>query len=533
MKSISLEQIAIESLSKHNSGLYEIWDEDRKFIIKSAIGIQNYMSSGTLLMKSLMDGHPEILTCPGLMNRDLYGEIITLKRTNPEDLHKILTYDYLTMICGIPIIGSNKVIAAYHRGLDQLGEDKNYKLGCEEESYKNILIRIISSTYNKNQNLCFAHIYLIFILAYKILIEGEENRNEEKERELKFVWDLHSNVFEDVKEFFLHFSKVKVLHMWRDPISSIDSMYKHVHQTIIFKADEVKVGFGKRSVTQLILDAIFLDISWLDINKRPTPFNLYARLKFPFIEKNESKYIWLEELHLNPKEVLTKLCIWLDIKWYDLLLDSTFDGKKYWNRNGSDSFSGFNPEFATKKSNLINESDELVYKYIYNQCSAKKIYNIKHYKFLIRFFKRLSFEKSEYLHENKLYAIYKKINYNSKDDKEIKLIIAEYLFIKRNKIHVIDKVRDLDRSNNELIKHRVIREFNGKLFILRDSNINDSKIAIEMRKNNLNFKLKLKLTVAYHIMIAIDYLKIRICILKYIILNKIIKNKDIYPQKLF
>jgi hypothetical protein len=522
---IELNKIAIASLSMDNSGAYEIWDEDKKFIIKSAIGIQNYMSSGTLLMKSLMDGHPEILTCPGIMNSDLYTGINLLKRMKSEELHKIIFYNYFIHICGIPVIGSKKLIAAYDHGLDQLGEDKKYKVGCEEESYRKILLRIISSTYNKNQNLSITHLYLIFILSYKILIEEDSKRNEEKERELKFVWDIHSKGFEDVKEFFLHFSKVKVIHMWRDPISSIDSMYKHVNINIQFQQDDV-YGMGNRSVTQSVLEQMFLDIAWLSNYKSRTPFNLHARLKFPFIEKNESKYIWLEELHLKPKEVLTNLCIWLDIKWYDLLLDSTFDGKKYWNRKGSDNFSGFNPEFATKKSNIISESDALIFKYIYNQCLINDKYSIKHYQFLINFFKRLNFEKIEYIQTNRLYSNYKKINYSFTDEEKIKLIISEYLFLKRNKIHLINKL------NKELFKGRLIRDFNGHFAAISNPNVSGYQISLEMVPNNFNFKIKLKLAIAYHIMIIIDYLKIRMCILKCIVLNKMIKNKGLYPQKL-
>lgn len=526
MTSKSLQQIFIESLLLDNSGAYEIWDEDKKFIIKSAIGIQNYMSSGTLLMKSLMDGHPDILTCPGIMNRDLYAGIDILKKINPEDLHKINFYNYFIEICGIPIIGSKKLIDAYDHGLDQLGEDKSYKVGSDNKIFKDIVIRLFTSTYNKNQNLCVAHFYLIFILSYKILIEKETNINEEKERELKFVWDIHSNNFEHVKEFFKHFSKVKVLHMWRDPISSMDSMYKHIHSVIAFQHDEAKLGFGNRSVTQSILEQVFLDISWLNLNKRPTPFNLYGRLKFPFIEKNESKYIYLEELHLKPKEVLTKLCIWLKIKWHDTLLESTFDGKKYWNRRGSDDFSGFNSEFAAKKSNIINESDELIFKYVYNRCLIKDKYSIKHYKFLIGFFKRLNFEKSEYITNNRLLSIYKKINFNFIDEEGIKLIISEYLFLKRNKIQIIN------RLNKELFKGRLIRDFNGQFIQVPDSNFSGYKISLEMVPYNINFKLKFKLSIAYNIMIALDYFKIRMCILKCITLNNAIKNKDIYPQEL-
>jgi hypothetical protein len=529
---IEFTKIAIASLSMDNSGAYEIWDEDKKFIIKTAVGIQNYMSSGTLLMKSLMDGHPEILTCPGIMNRDLYTGINLLKRMNSEELHKINFYDYFINICGIPVIGSKNLIDAYGHGLDQLGEDKKYKLGCKPESYRKISLRIISSTYNKNQNLCITHLYLIFILSYKILIEEDSNRNEEKERELKFVWDIHSKPFEDVKEFFLHFSKVKVIHMWRNPVSSIDSSFKHINSIIRFHQDEVKNGkvkyeMGNRSVTQSVLEQMFLDLSWLDYNKSRTPFNLYARFKFPFIENNESKYIWLEDLHLKPKEVLTNLCIWLDINWYDSLLDSTFDGKKYWNRKGSDNFSGFNPEFALKKSNIISENDALVFKYIFNQCLISDKYSIKHYQFLINFFKRLNFEKIEYIQANRLYSIYKKINYNFIDEEKIKLIILEYLFLKRNRIHLIDAL------NNESFKGRLIRNFNGSLLKVLDPNSSDYQISLEMVPNNyINFKLKLKLTIAYHIMLIIDYLKIRICILKCIVLNKMIKNKNIYPQEL-
>jgi hypothetical protein len=138
----------------------------------------------------------------------------------------------------------------------------------------------------------------------------------------------------------------------------------------------------------------------------------------------------------------------------------------------------------------------------------------------------LDFEKIEYIQTNRLYSNYKKINYSFIDEEKIKLIISEYLFLKRNKIHLINKL------NKELFKGRLIRDFNGHFAAISNPNVSGYQISLEMVPNNINFKIKLKLAIAYHIMIIIDYLKIRMCILKCIVLNKMIKNKDLYPQKL-
>jgi hypothetical protein len=528
MSNISIQEIGQKALTLKNSKEHILWDEDRKYIIKDAIGVQCYGSSGTLLLKSLLDGNTELLTCPGILNMDLYGVLNRLKKLSSEERCKISIHQTFLQACGIPIEGSKKIELAFNHGLDKLGENKDLRIGCKEEDFKLILARVLISTYNKKKDISTAELYLIYILSYKIVSDIEINKN--KETVLKFVWDIHSNDRENVEEFKNHFTNVKIIHMWRDPISLIDSLYKHIHSVVTFNDQEAK--YGLRGITHKILDQIFLEIMWVNNSEKLIPFKKYARMKFPFAVKNQSKYIWLEELHQNPKDILEKLCIWLDIKWDDKLLKSTFEGKKFWNRNGSEDFSGFNPEFALKKSKLLSKDDEIILKYIANQCFKNERYKVNFYEFIIRFFNRLEIEKNEYILFGELYVVYKKlfrekISSEKEDEETLALILLEYL-AKKNIEHLKSRVNIEFKD----YKGRLIRKWDGTFVSSPDFNINECKIALEINPNAINLKQKIKVTTAFYVLKILKYIKIRILIFKCIILNRLQKNDDIYPESL-
>jgi hypothetical protein len=68
---------------------------------------------------------------------------------------------------------------------------------------------------------------------------------------------------------------------------------------------------------------------------------LYSIYPYPTARPGCSVAVRLEDLHLRPRDTVSELCRWLELRWDDRLLCSTFAGKKWWNRPGMRRVNGF------------------------------------------------------------------------------------------------------------------------------------------------------------------------------------------------
>jgi hypothetical protein len=68
---------------------------------------------------------------------------------------------------------------------------------------------------------------------------------------------------------------------------------------------------------------------------------LYSIYPYPTARPGWSVAVRLEDLHLRPRDTLSALCGWLELRWDDCLLSSTFAGKRWWNRPGMRRVNGF------------------------------------------------------------------------------------------------------------------------------------------------------------------------------------------------
>ena len=68
----------------------------------------------------------------------------------------------------------------------------------------------------------------------------------------------------------------------------------------------------------------------------------------PLENHEQWRAVRLEDLHANPKKTLNAICGWLGIPWHESLMESTFNGIKYWNVAGSIQTSGFNQDITAE-----------------------------------------------------------------------------------------------------------------------------------------------------------------------------------------
>lgn len=250
--------------------------------VKKVVFLKSSSFSGSMLIDSILDSHPDIL----YLSLSNWGINVWYIIKNVMDLQE-----------GIPeaIISQIK------------GHEDNISGWIED--YKEILEEYIQPGKNYSER----ELFLIIHLAYYRLIHGSPARGK------KIVYmDLHWNiVMRDSVFSWVHEMgfEIVMLEMVRNPYKRLGSGIKY---TIGRNHGKISAG---------------------------TFFNLLYECSGEVIDKEEQNYpvirIRFEDLKLYPKLVLGRLCKVLGISWSDTLLETTLGGKESTYISNGDRVTGF------------------------------------------------------------------------------------------------------------------------------------------------------------------------------------------------
>ena len=277
--------------------------------VVNAVAVQNYGRSGSTFLQSLLDGHPNILSTPNFYSRPFY-EIWDKKIADLPDEEKQKAF-----IDAFPAwFDTGHVDQA--AGLHRLGPDQNQIPHVDRERFAELLATFFELNEMSRRNLFVgAH------LAYGLCLDRE------LASELWVLFPIHGRPKPVAQAFLEDFPGAKFIYTVREPISNFSSSIAHIrssHADYKFHPIEFTLriqfcrdpGVGKE---------LFVD--------RPYFEHLSAT--------DQVKGIRLEDLHARPKDVMAATIGWLGLTWHNCLLESTFDGKKWWNRPESPKQSGF------------------------------------------------------------------------------------------------------------------------------------------------------------------------------------------------
>ncbi|MBF0126889.1 MAG: tetratricopeptide repeat protein, partial [Magnetococcales bacterium] len=272
------------------------------------VAVQNYGSSGTLLMHSLLDNHPEILSLPALISRDLYNFHDRYRHTTAKTLLKIFLVEFSVLFNGK--IGW---------GLNQMGPDMNQCVRVPENLFK-IAMQVIMKACGENTRRNFI---VSIHLAYAVALQRTISRR------MLIQFAIHSLPPRFVRYLIEDFSDLKFLYMIRHPMQTIGSACKAImaghsiqQPNYPFK-EAIAIAFCHHSN---IYDYWF------------TTSRSYGDL--PYFDEIMIKPCQLEALHCALEATMREVALWLRITWDDHLLESTFDGLQWWNRPESPRISG-------------------------------------------------------------------------------------------------------------------------------------------------------------------------------------------------
>jgi len=260
--------------------------------------------SGALFFQSLLDGHPNISTIPGPFMSDFFNWYEKNKNLELKSLINNFINNH----------NSIKSKNLENFGFTKMGEKRDKILLINKKNFiKNFL-----SFFKKNNQLNRKTFFINLHLSYSLTI-GHDIKNIDT-----ILYYMHDYNFHNAQLIESDFPKTKFIYMVRETVQTIISIINNYYDS----------------------DMLNLKRSYVIRN----PFLLIKRHFYPLTKKKENHvFLKLEDLHLNSIDTMRKVCVFLNIKWHDNLLKSTFSKKKWWNYSSSQKISGFNKSIVKEK----------------------------------------------------------------------------------------------------------------------------------------------------------------------------------------
>ncbi|MDH8678589.1 glycosyltransferase [Fusibacter bizertensis] len=322
LNSLSLDYHQISSLFQESIVLSNV-DKLKIQDIEKAACISFYGRSGSVFLQSLLDSHPEILMLPGLYLMD-YGRFWENLEGNFEKKYVLekfyKKYEYLvdTKVRYDAPKGEPWVDLAYYCKYDEMGDNQQEIIEINESIFYKEMDRCLSPfKFISRKNL-----YKAVQIAYFYAI-GREYK--EKMPPL-IIYPMHSAlVLGSHHQWFLEdFTNAKILYTVRNPVYNLTSLIKY------------QKGFDLVNENTLI--TLFYHLGLLT-----GPQMLFEKFKLSNVG-----VVRLEDLHQDSEKTLKRICEFLDIKWNSVLLESTFNGLKWWNFRDTVSINGFSKSIINR-----------------------------------------------------------------------------------------------------------------------------------------------------------------------------------------
>ncbi len=313
----------IHKSSREIANTYSFNDADQ-WLLTNAFNIDEVLAivflgrSGSVFLGSLLDNHPQIIMLPGTQLSFYYDFWESYGHSLQKD-HLIKTFcAYFSAFFDVFAFSalSLRTQPALVLGFSEMGSERNEKIEVNKEKFIQVLHFILDKVSSVDRKSFFRAIHIAYTIA--------SNRSSQLHQSKlpMIVYQLHMNWPPLVKHLISDFPKTKIIHMIREPFQTIGSHFKHS-------------GYNCHVMNHFYNDA------------------------FLYGGKDRSRAIKLEDLHTEPKQTLEKIIKWIGIGWSDSLLESTFNGKKWWNLKDVEQVHGFNKVIISKNhSSFYYKFDE-------------------------------------------------------------------------------------------------------------------------------------------------------------------------------
>jgi len=296
--------------------------------LTTAVAVFTSGRSGTSLISSLLDGHPYVAATPDQIMIGFYLFWEEFGDLESGALAEAFIDQFETLFNGAAHCKNLKSSSCggEEDGFTTMGENRDQTLSADVDVFRASMKAMLPPGQTVTRRLFTQAMHLAYSDAIGHRLEAGAI----------IMLGLHTVSHPVVIALSEDFENPRPLHMVREPIQTLGSHFRH------------KQGAGdlKPRTSSMIVR-----------NRYTSGKPALENLKF------QSRALRLEDLHIAPKRTMMAVCGWLNIPWDETLLQSTFNGLKFWNDSSSaHQVSGFNKDIiAQKHEGLISRFDRLRY----------------------------------------------------------------------------------------------------------------------------------------------------------------------------
>ena len=314
----------------------------RAELFDRVIVLQHFGRSGTGLLHSLVDGHPEISTMPSIYFSEYFNESMWSDITSSgwdEMVDKFIeNYDVLFDASSKkPVRSAEKLIfnLGAKEGLTTVGENNDQILRVDKIQFKEEFNELLKN-YESINALTFLKIVQ---KAYDIVTGQGSNKR-------VFFYHIHNPKMYSKLNFLSHEPNAQWLVMVREPIQSCESWIK---------------GNVKNNDLKGCYDRILAMLHEIDS-----------------VVYNDSSFgVRLEDIKSNSDRALSALCGEMGIEVHDTLYEMTAQGEKWWGDKASPDYKtdGMNPfgkkSISRKVGSIFSERDQFILRTLFYPFSVR------------------------------------------------------------------------------------------------------------------------------------------------------------------
>ncbi len=300
----------------------------KDFNVHNMLAVQNFMGSGSIFLQSLLDGHSNILSTPALYSREIFkiwNNSLSLNKSNLIEF----------FIESLPWFDPDKTDV--DNGLNRLGKNANETAVIDKKKFTNILSLLLFDFDFRPSRKIFLQACHI---AYALTLDRKLNK-----KSLYILFPIHTQSKQVAKYAIEDYPNIKFLYTIRDPKVLLNSLIKrHIKLNL-----NLKYPLPESQLRHLILNKVRVD----------GDIEVFGDNPYFYEKSNQFKAVRLEDLHESPKENLQLICKWLGIPFEKNLLESTFNGKQWWNKPASGKLSGFDINKTKEELTFLSKLDEI------------------------------------------------------------------------------------------------------------------------------------------------------------------------------
>ena len=282
--------------------------------------------SGSLFFHSLIDGHPDIATLPGVYFKGWFGAkqwqkfAPDLSRSDwRERLATMIIKEFQPLFdarCKKNVIGKpfdDSTWLARDTGFTDMGPDHSQSFLIDQNAFYRELLILLNSYPSVGISECFEVIHR----AFEISIRGNSGTSHQENSNI--FYHIHNPDPYEYLHFLTHYPQARFLKLLRNPVQGMESWMllnfktgRLLHnENSNHKMDDIELHDTWRAMISVIL-------------------GMFLQMLSPFDDRSNSFGIRLEDIKHNPYDTMPKIAAWMGVKDHPELYKSRFCGLEYW-----------------------------------------------------------------------------------------------------------------------------------------------------------------------------------------------------------